>query len=231
MDFEEFYFKRKKMIVGGIIGLSALLIIMGFIFLFVKNNSDVKEENVFLQSTISAKNEQNSSLSKAKNFVSSKSKAKNSVSSKIYVDVKGAILKPGMYCLKNSQRVFDAINLAGGLAEGADSNQINYAALLVDQMVIYVPKIGEDISRQQNISKNCENGQKTNRSFPNDQKINLNTATSEELQKITGIGAKKAQKIIEYRQKNGTFKKVDDLREISGFGEKIIENIRESITV
>jgi competence protein ComEA len=128
-----------------------------------------------------------------------------------------------MYCLTNDKRVNDVIKMAGGLTEQADAKQVNYALKLVDQMLVYIPQIDEVVAS--NISTTNSPNPKT------DKKINLNTATLEELQTLTGIGAKKAQKIIDYREANGLFTKVDDLQNVNGFGAKTVEKLKDNLTV
>lgn len=145
--------------------------------------------------------------SKSLTEVSSQSKTEESEKdkSKVTVDVKGAVVKPGVYTLKAGTRVTDAIKAAGGMTEDADAKSVNLAASLSDEEVIYVAT--------------------------KDGKINLNTATSEELQTISGIGAKRAEDIIAYRESHGGFQSVDDLKNVSGIGDKTLDKIRESIYV
>ena len=146
---------------------------------------------------------------------------------KILVDVKGAVKAPGVYSLMLDDRVIDAITIAGGYTAEADSTHINHAQKLVDEMVIYVPKIGEDISVEQvtTVSSSAASGQASSG------KLNLNAATEAELTTLPGIGPAKAQAILEYREQNGRFKSVDDLKNVSGIGEKTFEKLREFIEI
>ncbi|WP_086347734.1 helix-hairpin-helix domain-containing protein [Candidatus Enterococcus clewellii] len=141
----------------------------------------------------------------------------------MYVDVKGAIMKPGIYPVEAEMRVWDVLELAGGVTELADENKINFSQKVEDQMVIYVPEIGEEtdaVPVEQFSEKGVDSG-----------KINLNTATEQELMTLSGIGQKKAQEIISYREVHGKFTAVEDLALISGFGEKTVEKLREFICV
>lgn len=141
----------------------------------------------------------------------------------MYVDVKGAIMKPGIYPAEAEMRVWDVLELAGGVTELADENKINFSQKVEDQMVIYVPEIGEEtdaVPVEQFSEKGVDSG-----------KINLNTATEQELMTLSGIGQKKAQEIISYREVHGKFTAVEDLALISGFGEKTVEKLREFICV
>ena len=144
--------------------------------------------------------------------------------------VKGAVANPGVYTLKASARVTDAIKAAGGMTEDADAKSVNLAASLSDEEVIYVATKDENLSvlGQSGTSQVSDKGGQTN---AKDGKINLNTATAEELQTISGIGAKRAEDIIAYRESHGGFQSVDDLKNVSGIGDKTLDKIRESLYV
>ncbi|MDV5976992.1 UNVERIFIED_CONTAM: helix-hairpin-helix domain-containing protein [Streptococcus canis] len=145
--------------------------------------------------------------------------------SSILVDLKGAVQKEGVYKLAASSRVRDVIELAGGLTSEADKHAINLAEKLVDEQVVYVPKQGEEISVLPTASVS---GKKETPS--KDQvKVHINKASLEELQHIPGIGAKKAQDIIDMRDKLGGFKALEDLRQVSGIGEKTLEKLKDDI--
>ena len=140
----------------------------------------------------------------------------------LVVDVKGAIKSPGVYEMKLGDRVIDVIEQAGGLHENADSNNINFAMKLVDEMVLYIPIVGEEKTPEPTVGgvQNQDDG-----------KVNLNKASEAELQTLTGVGPAKATAIIEYRDQNGGFKKVEEIMEISGIGEKTFEKFKDQITV
>lgn len=146
-----------------------------------------------------------------------------------YVDVKGAVNRPGIYSFSLEERVHDVIEKAGGLTDTADGNQINLAAKLTDQQLIYVPVIGEEIPEaakgQQShpVEETEKNGQ--------EEKINLNTADLAQLQQIPGIGSVKAQEIIRYREEKGSFQKLEELQEITGIGAKTVEQLINWVTV
>lgn len=145
-----------------------------------------------------------------------------------YVDVKGAVKKTGMYRITRGMRLMDAIDLAGGFTSEADQNQVNFSKLLTDQEIIYVPKIGEEISVMGEAAQG-ENSASTASGVP--EKININTADLTELQQLTGIGEKKAADIIKYREEEGSFRAVEDLTKVSGIGEKTLENLKDLITI
>ena len=135
-----------------------------------------------------------------------------------------------MYTLKASSRVTDAIKAAGGMTEDADAKSVNLAASLSDEEVIYVASKDENVSVVGQ-SDSASASEKAGKTSQKDGKINLNTATSEQLQTISGIGAKRAEDIIAYRESHGGFQSVDDLKNVSGIGDKTLEKIRESIYV
>ncbi len=144
----------------------------------------------------------------------------------IYVDIKGAVKVPGIYQLKNQQRIWDALALAGGVSEEADTAQVNYAQKVKDQMIIYVPKKGEPVPHSLETLQESAPAQQNQ-----EEKINLNTATEAELQTISGIGAKKAQEIIRFRDEQGPFKTVEELKNVPGIGEKTVERLKDMLTV
>ncbi|HGW2852264.1 TPA: helix-hairpin-helix domain-containing protein [Enterococcus faecalis] len=144
----------------------------------------------------------------------------------IYVDIKGAVKVPGIYQLKNQQRIWDALALAGGVSEEADTAQVNYAQKVKDQMIIYVPKKGEPVPQSLETLQESAPAQQNQ-----EEKINLNTATEAELQTISGIGAKKAQEIIRFRDEQGPFKTVEKLKNVPGIGEKTVERLKDMLTV
>ncbi|MCR1900971.1 helix-hairpin-helix domain-containing protein [Ligilactobacillus apodemi] len=145
----------------------------------------------------------------------------------IYVDIKGAVKQPGLYRISASKRVGDAIALAGGVTEQADISQVNYAKKLTDQMLIYVIKKGESNPNSSTVS----NAALATADSTSTDKIDLNIATKEQLMQVDGIGEKKADKIIEYREQHGGFKQLSDLKNISGIGEKTYQKLVDHLKI
>ena len=139
----------------------------------------------------------------------------------IFVDIKGAVKNPGVYQMKVGDRVKDALDAAGGLTEEADSQKVNLAKRLEDQMVIVVAKVGEE-------AEEIPAGA-TSKEEAKEGKVNINTATVEELKTLKGVGEKKAEAIIEYRKKNGSFQTKEDLMKVRGIGKKLFESFQERI--
>ena len=147
---------------------------------------------------------------------------------KMYVDIKGAVKLPGMYEVTSDMRVLNVIDMAGGLKETADDSQVNFSQRIEDQMVIYIPVEGEELSETAIAGTNSNTA---NISKDEDGKVNLNQATKEELMTLSGVGEKKAEKIIEYREENGSFKTIEDLKNVNGFGEKSFESLEKYIRI
>lgn len=142
----------------------------------------------------------------------------------ILVDVKGAVQRPGVYRASAGDRIKDVIESAGGITKDANPDATNFAMRVTDEMVVYVPTIGEEDALG-------EGGMMDGGIDSANQKININKATADELETLPGIGPAKAQAIIEYRESNGAFKAIEDIMSISGFGEKTFEKLKESIVV
>lgn len=134
---------------------------------------------------------------------------------KIRVDIDGEIKKPGVYEFNDGDRVNDAINFAGGLTDKADTKNLNRARKLTDGEKIYIYGIDEERDEESEIS--------------NHDKININTASEELLKSLNGIGDVYAKKIIEYRNEH-SFTSIEQLKNISGIGEKTYNKIKDKIT-
>ena len=150
-----------------------------------------------------------------------KTEASTTQETVIFVDIKGAVKNPGVYQMKVGDRVKDALDAAGGLTAEADSQKVNLAKRLEDQMVIVVPKVGEE-------AEEIPAGE-TRKEATKEGKVNINTATVEELKTLKGVGEKKAEAIIEYRKKNGSFQTKEDLMKVRGIGKKLFESFQERI--
>ena len=146
----------------------------------------------------------------------------------ILVDVKGAVQSEGVYELPSTARVNDAVKAAGGFSDQADKKSVNLAQKLSDEAVVYVASQGENVSVVQPATSSPTAG---NTGSENTEKINLNTATVADLTTISGIGEKRANDILAYRDSQGGFTSVDDLNNVSGIGDKTLENIRPYVTV
>lgn len=142
---------------------------------------------------------------------------------KIVVHIDGEVKNKGVYTIDSESRLNDLVNLAGGLTELADISKINLAKKISDGEKIYIYAIGEEISIKKEDEINIYND--------GNSKININTANKEELKKLPGVGDSTADKIINYRNKNGFFEQIEDIQNVSGIGESKFENIEELICI
>lgn len=181
-----------------------------------------------------------------------KEKVKNEY---FYVDIKGAINNPGVYKLTKNSRVIDVINLAGGLIKDADTSLINLSKKITDEMLIVVYTKTEiekyknnEINSNEKIKEKLENSKitidknnnaeikennksnKTEKSKENTI-ININTATKDMFINLPGIGESKANSIIKYRDKNGNFNSIEEIKNVSGIGDSLFEKIKNYLKV
>ena len=225
------YVKDNRLFVSVIAVL--MVIFCFFLWMTCGAGNSMEAETSYTDVTTLSTSSSSKQSSKSLTEASSQSKTEGSEKdkSKVTVDVKGAVAQARVFIrLKASARVTDAIKAAGGMTEDADAKSVNLAASLSDEEVIYVATKDENLSvlGQSGTSQVSDKGGQTN---AKDGKINLNTATAEELQTISGIGAKRAEDIIAYRESHGGFQSVDDLKNVSGIGDKTLDKIRESIYV
>lgn len=148
----------------------------------------------------------------------------------IFVDISGAVNEPMVMELPQGSRVADAISAAGGLRGDADVEAVNRAAFLADGEKIIIPQKGETAQVPPSVSAQFS-GSTGIKTGNGDQRVNLNTATVEELQTLNGVGPATAEKIIAYREENGRFMKTEDLKNVNGIGDKTYEKLKEEITV
>ena len=158
------------------------------------------------------------------------SSAKSSSAAEVYVDVDGAVVRPGVYRLKDGARVSQAIDAAGGLTAEADVAGLNRASKVTDGQKIYVPTVGEQHAAAA-VSGAESSAATTSGAGSSSGLVNINTASAAELQTLSGIGPSMAQSIIDERSKNGPFASVDDLMRVSGIGEKKLAKIKDGICV
>ena len=142
---------------------------------------------------------------------------------KCVVYICGAVVSPGVYEVDSGSRVVDVLDLAGGISTDGDPTVINLAEPVYDGEQIYIPTFDEVSSGYSTSKESYKETQSL--------RVNINTASKEELMTIKGIGEGKALAIIEYRQKNGGFSSVEELVNVRGIGEASLERLRDYITV
>lgn len=143
------------------------------------------------------------------------------VKNKIVVEIKGEVVKPDVYLLDEGSIIKDLIDIADGLTDEADISNINRAKELSNHELIIIYNINDE--DRDNTNYALENDTESNNI------ININTATESELQSIPGVGEVKAKSIIIYREKNGGFKKIEEIKSVDGIGEKTFEKIKDFI--
>lgn len=161
------------------------------------------------------------------------------------INIKGAVVNPGVYNFIEGERVIDAINKSGGLLENADTSVINLSKNLFDEMVIVIYTVDEVNEMRGNniliqyVEKDCNCPSLSNDAcLSNDSvkesgsfKISINNASIEELTSLSGIGESKARAIIEYRSEHGLFSNIEEILNVSGIGEALFEKIKDNITI
>lgn len=160
------------------------------------------------------------------------------VASFIVIDVSGEVMVPSVYTLSDGARVYEAVDAAGGLTENADTRNTNLAAILSDGMKLYIPskKEVEEEEKQTGETPGSRyiNGSTSQSAAASGGSkaglININTANSAELQKLSGVGPVTADKIISYRNEYGEFKAIEELMNVSGIGEKTFAKLKNTIT-
>ena len=216
------------------------IIVLGFIFMYGFSRH---EEIVEAEMTDDELNISNS------NFIKEEKVQGSNYVELITVDVKGAVKNPGVYEIEENKRVVDVIEKAGGTNENANTNYINLSTKLKDEMVIWVytndeiKKLELEKSSVQYMIKECNcptvsnstcinnNENNSNNKGEKNNIININSAKIDELSSLPGIGESKAKAIIEYREKNGSFKSVEDIMNVSGIGEALFKKIKANIKV
>lgn len=213
-----------------------LLAVGGF---YYANRQPAADNSALLSSSqsmeASGQSLQSSSVS---SVAASTSSAASAANAEVVCDISGAVKRQGVYRLKNGARLEDLIEKAGGLTKDAQLKAINRSQLLKDQDKIYIPGKGDKVEAAQTANSAATSASASSSSVSSSTSgaasgdlINLNTATAADLQKLNGIGEKKAEQIIAYRQEKGSFKSIDELKEVSGIGDKTFAAIKDQLTI
>lgn len=216
------------------------IVLIVFVLLFVFIKDDSTEEVILEENNLELKEE---NIEEVNNI-------------KIKVDIKGAVKNPGVYEVDENSRVSDVINISGGLTSEADTSVINLSKNVIDEMVIIIytkdeinemkkgstsikyiekecvcPKLENDACIEDKIDNIPDNENNSNDKNEANGKVSLNKATLDELMTLDGIGEKKAQAIIDYRNKNNGFKTIEELLEVDGIGSTTYEKIKDRLTL
>ena len=208
--------KKQKIIVIAIAGIVAI----GIMY-FIYNKNQVKEDinienEILVNNVITNENNTNDDI--------------------VIIHITGSVKNPGIVKLKEGSRIEDAIEAAGGLTEIADITKVNLAYVVEDGTKIKIPSASEEDIGDEDIidSKSGDNiiiEENTLSSNNSTQTININKATEKEFETLPGIGPSLASKIIEYRNQNGKFESIEDIKNVNGIGDNKYEKIKDLITV
>lgn len=203
--------KQKKIVI--IVGI---IIIIGILY-FIYNGIDKKSTDQIDNNMLSIENN---------------TKENEGSKELVIVHITGAVKTPGIVKLTEGARIEDAIDKAGGLTEDADISDVNLAYVLEDGIKIKIPTISEEKNEEIIINSSGEGIVEKEISNNSENKIiNINKANETDLQTLPGIGASLAGRIVEYRDSNGKFNEIEDIKNVSGIGDSKYENIKNLICV
>lgn len=220
------FLKYKKI---GLISVLVIVVILSAVFYNINGFKELNKndnESIFVDDyNIASENSEGEKLS-YQNSVNMNTQDGNKLEDKtIVVEIKGQVKKPDVYTVNENSIINDLIDLAGGITENADLKNINRAKKLQDHEMIYIADKNDN-----NINYN-QSSDSIITLVENETLVNINTATEDKLKTLTGIGESKAKSIIEYREQNGGFKNIEEIKNVTGIGEKMFDKIKESITV
>lgn len=210
MELKPFFEQYKFYLVGGGLFIGLLIVL----FIFMKEDTVAIED---ISMNVSEDNEGSEDDTKEADL--------KNLETTVYVEVKGAVNSPGVYELPSDARVKNALDIAN-VSENADLLTVNQSKKLADEMVIYIPFKGEINHEEIKHTMTVPSAEETSEA-----KVNINTASLDELMTLNGIGEKKAQTIIEYREETGLFTKLEDIKNIPGIGDKTFITLEPHITI
>ena len=188
------------------------------VYIVSENEENIEEDNIKIEKDYETNNIENNIEYKNK---------ENTISKNVTIYVSGEVNNPGIVTIESDKRLYDAVEKLGGVTQNADLNRINLAIKLNDEEHYIIPKIGEDNIISQDISVNNIDTIKNEQTS----KININTATIEELDNLPGVGESTANKILNYREENGMFKSIEEIKNVNGIGEKKYIDIKDKICI
>lgn len=219
-----------------VFALVIIILIVGFIIM--NNSNDVVEASSSESSTVKKSSNEDIEVKKKK--------TKDEVT-RIKVDIKGSVVSPDVYEVDSNSRVIDIINIAGGVTEDADTDNINLSKKVSDEDVIIIYSREELESNKKSYEEKIDYCTTDNNSacatnvvtFDDNSNsdntgstiININTAAVEDFMKLSGIGEAKAKAIVEYRNSIGSFSKVEDIKNVTGIGDSIFDKIKDYLTI
>lgn len=213
INYKAFIWRHKYVVIAIILAISAVLVMLFQSNSYINVNQDNNKN--FTNNSVTEVTDNDTAIGSNKSEDNSPKENKE-----VFVDIKGEVKHPKVYKMTTSDRVNDVLKQAV-LTKEADISNINLSEKLVDQKMIVIPKKGQN----NNLVVNNSGNNSTN------DKVNLNLATEDSLKQIPGIGQTKAKAIIEFRTQHGPFNKIEQLREIKGFGNKTFDKLKEYFTL
>ncbi len=227
---KEFIIEHKQYFV---IGIGILLVLL---WLIGHSGDEQSNDSDFAIKQTETDGQEGTEIKEETQIANKEVEKKVKESKEVTCDISGAIV----YTLKYGARLNELIAAAGGLTSKAQIEKVNRALILRDQDKVHIPYHGEKLKENEivsSVNSSSNSGELDNSSQSESAnqasgaKVNINTANTADLQKLSGIGAKKAEQIIAYRQKNGNFKSIEDLKQVSGIGDKTFEALRSQLEV
>lgn len=188
----------------------------------IQKMDDSKEDTQFFQEEAQTSQVSESSLHET---------TQAAVDETIAVYLCGEVCKPGVYVLQEGSRLYQAVEEAGGLTANAQAEAVNLARILADSEQIYIPNISESIDQIENETQNVISSAAAVPSASSDGLLNINQASESELMQLPGIGQVKAAAIVTYRNSNGPFSSIEEIKNVPGIKEAAFEKIKGMITV
>lgn len=229
--------KKKFIIIIVIIAISSVFLIKNNKFI-EKNDSYVvsgaeSEKSTLENDDVEKNDNDKGDFSKIENIEDVKTVDKTeNMTKKISIYISGAVNSPGVVELKSNERLMEGVKLCDGLTDEADTNRINLAMKVKDEGHYIIPKQGEEIAlndSNENVENNNNDG--NNITEGDDKKININSASKEDLDSLPGVGEVTAQKILDYREENKEFKSIDEIKNVKGIGENKFNDLKDYICI
>ena len=212
--------------VTGIIAFGVFCIGIGCLFYFKNSTKEFSKIDEFSYENVGINVEQKNENDT--NINENKSKSNE----EIYIHIIGEVKNQGVITLSKGQRIVDAIEKAGGATDSADLSKVNLAYGLSDGQKVRIPSVNENmVYNEEYVTNGGGEGIITGAGGSYARKININTASQTELETISGVGPSLAAKIINYREKNGKFNNIDELKNVSGIGDAKFEGLKDFIDV
>lgn len=222
--------KEKEKIIGSIcMVMMSIIFVLGGYFIS-KSNRSIECDEIFSEEK--PHNKDKITEKDVFNEIENEDTTENATEKKyIVVDIKGPVKSPREYVLLEGSRIRDIINEAGGLTKEANENLIHFSKKLNDEDCIVIPKIGEELEENDEVKDLVETEKGVKNTGKENNKININKASIEQLKTLSGIGDSKAKAILDYRESNGGFKSIDELSNIDGIGSKTLEKLRDKVDI